>query len=62
MVVLRVPDDENLVPEHLMGLDPQETFTKHDETRNMQNSIGIQIVKLNSISEKKIAEERMRGE
>jgi hypothetical protein len=35
-----------------MGLDPQETFTERDETRNVQNSVGIQIVKLNPISEK----------
>jgi hypothetical protein len=44
-----------------VGLDPQETFTKHDKTRNVQNSIGIQIVKLNPISEKLTTEERMRG-
>jgi hypothetical protein len=44
-----------------MGLDPQETFTEHDETHNVQNSVGIQIVKLNPISEKETSKERMRG-
>jgi hypothetical protein len=62
LVVLRAPDDENLMPEHPMGLDPQETFRKRDETRNVQNSVGIQIVKLNPISEKETSKERMRGE
>jgi hypothetical protein len=50
------------MPEHPMGLDPQETFTERDETCNVQNSIGIQIVKLNPISKKETSEERMRGE
>jgi hypothetical protein len=45
-----------------MGFDPQETFTKHDETRNVKNSVGIQIMKLNPISEKETPKERMRGE
>jgi hypothetical protein len=61
LVVLRAPDDENLMPERPMGLDPQEAFTKRDETRNVQNSVGIKIVKLNPISKKKASKERMRG-
>jgi hypothetical protein len=61
LVVLRAPDDENLTPERPMGLDPQETFTKRDETRDVQNSVGIQITKLNPISEKETSKERMRG-
>jgi hypothetical protein len=35
MVVQRAPDDKNLTPERPMGLDPQETFTKRGETRNV---------------------------
>jgi hypothetical protein len=63
LVVLRAPDDENSKPERPIGLDPQETFRKHDETSNAQNrnSVGIQIMKLNPISEKETSKERMRG-
>jgi hypothetical protein len=61
LVVLRAPDDENSTPEHPMGLDPQETFTERDETRNVQNSVGIQIVKLNPIREKETSKERIWG-
>jgi hypothetical protein len=35
LVVQRAPDDENLALERPMGLDPQETFTKHDEACNV---------------------------
>jgi hypothetical protein len=62
LVMLWASDDENPTPERPMGLDPQETFTKRGETRNVQNSVGIQIVKLNPISEKEASKERMRGE
>jgi hypothetical protein len=41
LVMLWMPDDENPTPERPMGLDPQETFTERDETRNVQNSVGI---------------------
>jgi hypothetical protein len=61
LVVLRAPNDKNLTPERPMGLDPQETFTKRDETRDVQNSDGIQITKLNPISKKETSKERMRG-
>jgi hypothetical protein len=61
LVVLRAPDDENSTPERPMGLDPQETFTKRDETCDVQNSVGIQIMKLNPIREKETSKERMRG-
>jgi hypothetical protein len=44
-----------------VGFNPQETFTEHDEARNVKDSIGIQIMELNPISKKKSAEERMRG-
>jgi hypothetical protein len=62
LVMLWVPDDENPTPECPTGLDPQETLTEHDETRNVQNSIGIQIVKLNPIRKKETSKERMWGE
>jgi hypothetical protein len=58
LVVQRAPDDKNSVPERPVGLDPQETFTKRDETRNVQNSVGI--VKLNPVCEKKTMKERVR--
>jgi hypothetical protein len=29
------PDDENPVPKRPVGFDPQEAFTKRDETRNV---------------------------
>jgi hypothetical protein len=35
LVVQRASNDENSAPERPVGLDPQETFTKHDETRNV---------------------------
>jgi hypothetical protein len=62
LVVLRALDVKNSMPERPMGLNPQETFTKDDETRNVQNSVGIQIMKLNPISEKETLKERIRGE
>jgi hypothetical protein len=34
-VVQRTPDDENSMPERPVGLDPQEPFTKREETRNV---------------------------
>jgi hypothetical protein len=57
----RAPDDENLPPKRPVGFDPQETLTERDKTRNVQNGVGIQIVKLNPVGEKKPTEERMRG-
>jgi hypothetical protein len=39
LVMLWAPNDKNPMPERPMGLDPQETFTERDETRNVQNSI-----------------------
>jgi hypothetical protein len=44
-----------------VGFDPEEAFTERDETRNVKDSVGIQIVKLNSIREEKTPKERMRG-
>jgi hypothetical protein len=44
-----------------VGLDPQETLTKHDKTRDVENGVGIQVMELNPIREQKAAKERMRG-
>jgi hypothetical protein len=43
-----------------MGLDPQNTLTEHDETRNVQNRVGIQIMELNPIRKEKAAKKRVR--
>jgi hypothetical protein len=57
----RVPNNKDSAPQRPVGFDPQETFTERDKTRNVKNGIGIQIMELNPVSEKKTAEERMRG-
>jgi hypothetical protein len=44
-----------------VGFNPQETFTEHDEARNVKDGIGIQVMELNPISKEKTAEERMWG-
>jgi hypothetical protein len=41
LVAQWVPDSENSALKHPVGFDPQEAFTKHDETHNVQNRIGI---------------------
>jgi hypothetical protein len=61
LVVRRTSDYENLTPECPVGFDPKEAFTERDETRNVENSVGIQIVELNPVSKEKTSEERMRG-
>jgi hypothetical protein len=43
-----------------VGFDPPEAFAQRDEARYVQDSVGIQIVKLNPISKEESAEERMR--
>jgi hypothetical protein len=53
----RAPDDEDSVPQRPVGLDPQETFTEHDEARNVKDCVGIQIMKLHPVREKEAAEE-----
>jgi hypothetical protein len=57
----RTPDDEDSAPEHPVGFNPQETLAEHDETREMENCVGIQVMKLNPVDIKKATEERMRG-
>jgi hypothetical protein len=44
-----------------VGFDPEEALTERDETRNVENSVGVQIVELNPVSKEKTSEERMRG-
>jgi hypothetical protein len=50
------------MPEHPVGLDTEEALTEHDETRNVENDVGIQIVELNPVSKEETSLERMRGE
>jgi hypothetical protein len=49
LVVRRMPDGENSMPESPVGFDSEEAFTEHDETRNVKDSVGIQIMKLNPV-------------
>ena len=44
-----------------MGVNPQEALTQREENRKVENRIGRQLVKLNAVHEKKIAEEFMGG-
>jgi hypothetical protein len=44
-----------------VGFDPEEALTEHDETCDVENSVGIQIIELNPVSKEKTPEERMRG-
>jgi hypothetical protein len=57
----RAPDDKDSAPQRPVGFNPQEAFTEHDEARNVKDCVGIQIMKLNPVSEKEAAEERMQG-
>jgi hypothetical protein len=61
LVMERAPDDENLPPERPVGFDPQEAFTERNKTCNVQDGVGIQIMKLNPIGKEEPAKERMRG-
>jgi hypothetical protein len=61
LVMLWAPDDENPTPERPMGLDPQKTLTECHEACDVQNGVGIQIVKLNPVSKMETLEERMQG-
>jgi hypothetical protein len=60
LVVRRAPDGEDSTPESLVGLDSKEALIEHDETRNVENSVGIQIMELNPVSKEVTPEERMR--
>jgi hypothetical protein len=60
LIVERAPEDEDLPLERPVGFDPQEAFTQRDKARNVQDGVGIQIVKLNPIGEEEPTEERMR--
>jgi hypothetical protein len=45
----RTPDSKDSAPKHPMGFDPQKALTKRDETRNVQNCVGIQVMELNPV-------------
>jgi hypothetical protein len=51
-----------LTLERPVGLDTEEALTEHDETCNVENGVGIQIVELNPVSKEETLEERLRGE
>jgi hypothetical protein len=60
LVLQRAPNDEDSAPQCPVGFYPQETFTERDETRNVKNCVGIQVMELNPVSEKEATEKRMR--
>jgi hypothetical protein len=60
LIAQGMPDDKDSTPKRPMGLDPQKTLTERDETRNVQNRVGIQIMELNLIRKKKTAKKRVR--
>jgi hypothetical protein len=60
LIVERAPDDEDSPLECQVGFDPQEAFAQRDEACYVQDSVGIQIVKLNPISKEEPAEEWMQ--
>jgi hypothetical protein len=43
------PDNKDPAPKCPMGFDPRKAFTKRDETRNVQNCVGIQVMELNPV-------------
>jgi hypothetical protein len=61
LILQWVSNDEDSAPERPVGLDPQEAFTQRDEARNVKNRVGIQIMELNPIHEKKPMKEDMWG-
>jgi hypothetical protein len=58
--VRRAPDVEDSTLECPVGLDSKEALIERDETRNVENSVGIQIMELNPVSKEETPEERMR--
>jgi hypothetical protein len=61
LVMRRTPDGEDSAPERPVGFDSKEALTERDETRDVENSVGIQIMELNPVSKEETLEERMRG-
>jgi hypothetical protein len=45
----RTPDNKDPAPKRPMGFDPQKALTKCEETRNVQNCVGIQVMELNPV-------------
>jgi hypothetical protein len=56
-----LPDHKNLAPKRPVGFDPQEAFIERDKTRNVENCVGVQIMKLNPIRKKKATKKGMWG-
>jgi hypothetical protein len=56
-----MPDGEDSTPERPVGFDSKEALTERDETHDVENSVGIQIMELNPISKEETPKERMRG-
>jgi hypothetical protein len=59
LIMERAPDDKNLPLESPVGFDPHEAFAQCDKTRYVQDSVGIQIMKLNPVRKEESAEEGM---
>jgi hypothetical protein len=55
-----VPNGKNSAPKCPVGFNPQKALAERDETRNMYNRIGIQIMELNPIRKEKAAKKRVR--
>src|ERR1041385_8975445 len=47
-------------PKSPMGINPQESLTKSDETRNVQNPIGSKVMQLEPIGMQQAPNERMQ--
>jgi hypothetical protein len=60
LIAQGMPDDKDSAPKRPMGLDPQNTLTVRDETRNVQNCVGIQIMELNPVCKEKTTKKRVR--
>jgi hypothetical protein len=55
--ILQTPDMKEVLPQIKLRVDPQVSFTQSHEGRNMQDSIGSQVVKLEVEMPQKRAEE-----
>jgi hypothetical protein len=56
LVVRRAPDGKDSTPESPVGLDFEKALTERDETRNVENSVGIQIMELNPVRKEETPE------
>src|SRR4051812_5446516 len=51
---------KNASPKSPMGINPQESLTKGDKTRNVQNPIGSKVMQLEPIGIQQAPNERMQ--